>query len=211
MKTETMTIHQALAELKMLDNRIYNKITGAKFVVANKASNEKIDGTPVKEFLAEASSTCQSILDLICRRKAIRNALSLSNATTMVTIAGSQYTVAEAIEMKKTGIDNLNTLVTHMARQLDRAIKEAENANRELEAAADKFVSNVVGAKEKMGSEDANAIREAYVKPKTVEVLKIKDFDEILAATQDEVAKFTAEVDAQLSISNALTTITIAY
>ena len=40
MNTKTMTIHEALAELKMLDNRIEDKIMSTNFIVANKVSNK---------------------------------------------------------------------------------------------------------------------------------------------------------------------------
>ena len=49
MTTEKMTVHKALAELKILDNRIHSAISDAVFCVANKHSNEKINGIKVDE------------------------------------------------------------------------------------------------------------------------------------------------------------------
>lgn len=50
MTTEKMTIHKALAELKIVDDRIISAINGGTYCVANKHSNEKIKGVPVKEY-----------------------------------------------------------------------------------------------------------------------------------------------------------------
>ena len=44
MTKQTMTIHKGLAELKILNNRTFNTITSSTFCVANRHSNEKING-----------------------------------------------------------------------------------------------------------------------------------------------------------------------
>jgi len=43
MTTEKMTIHKALAELKIIGDRINSSISTATFIKANKHSNEKIN------------------------------------------------------------------------------------------------------------------------------------------------------------------------
>ena len=47
MTTERMTIHKALAELKIIGDRINNSISSSTFIKANKHSNEKINGVPI--------------------------------------------------------------------------------------------------------------------------------------------------------------------
>lgn len=47
---EKMTIHKALCELKILDSRINNAISSARFCLANKHSNEKVNGVTVEEY-----------------------------------------------------------------------------------------------------------------------------------------------------------------
>lgn len=46
---EKMSVHKALAELKIIDSRIERSIDDAQFCVANKHSNEKINGIPVED------------------------------------------------------------------------------------------------------------------------------------------------------------------
>lgn len=50
MTTEKMTVHKALAELKIVDDRIISAINGGTYCVANKHSNEKIKGVPVEDY-----------------------------------------------------------------------------------------------------------------------------------------------------------------
>lgn len=102
MTTETMTIHKALCELKTLDSRIKKAIEGSVFVFANKHSNAKVPGKTISAYSDEVKSAYQSACDLVARRDAIKRAVTLSNATTKVTIGGQEYTIAEAIEMKTT-------------------------------------------------------------------------------------------------------------
>ena len=48
MTKETMTIHQGLAELKILDSRIYNTVATSTFCKENIHSNQKINGVSMK-------------------------------------------------------------------------------------------------------------------------------------------------------------------
>lgn len=48
---ETMTVHKALAELKLLDSRIEKAITENIGCAANKHSNDKINGVPLDEYI----------------------------------------------------------------------------------------------------------------------------------------------------------------
>lgn len=178
MKTETMTIHEALSELKMLDNRISSKINGSVFAFANKHSNNKIAGKTIDAYLEAAESNYQSITDLLNRRKAIRNALSQSNAVTKVTIGGREYTIAEAIEMKKSGMSNYHTLLTEMTHQLTNANATIYRENERLVDKADQYVTGLLGTKEKVVSADAEVLRKAYIDANTYDLVAIKGLQE---------------------------------
>lgn len=211
MITETMTIHQALSELKMLDNRIADKINMAAFAVANKHSNGKIAGKTIDEFVDDAARAYQSITDLLNRRKAIRNALSQSNAVTKITVGGKEYTVAEAIEMKKTGMGNYRSLLFTMTEQLNNAKNAVARENGRVDDKADQYVTGLLGTKEKVASAEAEVLRKAYVDANTYDVVTFKGMQDFIQQLSDEVAAFESEVDAKISVSNALTSITVEY
>lgn len=144
-----MSVHKALAELKIIDSRIERSIDDAQFCVANKHSNEKINGIPVEDAKKLMVGSYDKASDLIKRRNAIKRAVVLSNAKTIVTIADREYTVAEAIEMKNHGIEFEEMLLREMRSQYADAnrVISAENGEK-LSERADKFVIDMYGSKE---------------------------------------------------------------
>lgn len=211
MNSKTMTIHEALAELKVLDRKIEKRIAETRFAEANRHSNQKIDGKSLADFVSESEKALQSILDLLNYRKAIRNALSQSNALTKITVAGKEYTVAEAIEMKKTGFTLYRDLGFAINSQLQTAKRKCDSSNAGLDKKADDYVSNLIGSKEKADLEKASDIREQYVVSNTYEVVAMPNLVEITSTIIEDVDKFFSEVDAKISISNALTVITAEW
>lgn len=132
MNTEKMTVHRALAELKTIDSRIEAQIMKADFCCANKHSNKKIKGDTIAAYEDAARAAYKSINTLINRRNALKKAVVLSNARTIVTIGGIDYTVAEAIEMKNHGIDNQRNLMDVMRHQFRSASNEIDRRNPEF-------------------------------------------------------------------------------
>ena len=141
MTHETMTIHAALSELKVLDDRITKAITSGKYVDAVKRSAEKINGMTVEEYKNKMRADHNRVVDLIARRNAIKKAVVLSNAKTMVTVGGVSYTIAEAIELKNHGMENKVKLLNVMTVQNDMAHTSLErNSGEMIERRAEEYV-----------------------------------------------------------------------
>lgn len=212
MITETMTIHEALSELKVLDKRINSKISEAKWCVANKHSNQKIDGKSIQEYKQNTKAQYESVLALISRRRAIRNALAKSNASTEVQIGSETYTVSEAIEMRKTGIELKNLLLNTLSYHMTSAQRTIDNGNGDkLQKAADDYIVSLFGNKEKIDPETVKKLRDEYIEKNTVDFIDPIFIKNEIAALTEEVDSFTAAVDAKLSMSNAITTIEVSY
>lgn len=213
MTKETMTVHKALAELKLLDDRINKTICEGTYCIANKHSSEKVNGISIEEFKKVIQGSYDKARDLINRRKAIKRAVTLSNAKTKVTISGAEYTVAEAIEMKNHGILFDNKLAHAMSAQYNNAmIAIKENNGKDLEERADSYVTALYGNKEgKSNSAEIEKIRKEFIDNNSYELIDpINVLDEI-SLLEGYMDDFMAEVDSALSVSNALTEITIEY
>lgn len=210
---ERMTIHKALAELKLLDSRITFAINNGTYCVANKHSNEKIKGVSVEEYKKIMQSDYDRATDLIKRRNAIKRAVVLSNATTKVKINDVEYTVAEAIEMKNHGVDFDEHMHDVLQRQYLTAQAEILKQNgKELEERAEKYVVGLLGSKE--GKTDTNAFentRKLYMEANTYELIDPINIRNKINALEESINAFKAEVDAALSVSNATTEIEISY
>ena len=211
MITEKMNVHRALCELKTIDSRIAKKIAESSFCTANKASNSKIGGKPINEYVEEAKNNYKSILALINRRNAIKRAVSLSNAETEVTIGGKTFRVAEAIEMKNHGMDNFELLVMELSSQLNRASGAIKRSEEEMNERADKYVIGLYGSKEKAQSPEVTAVRDAYVKANTYELIDPINIKAQIDEYQRLISNFESEVDSALSVSNAITEIEFSY
>lgn len=213
MTKETMTIHQALVELKTLDKRIATAIRAVTYVVANKHSNNKISGIPVKEYVEGARSQYQKVNDLLKRREAIKRAVVKSNAVTEVVVAGKTYTVAEAIDMKNHGVDNLKALLKQLTSDYTTAKMMAERSNgSELERRADEHVRNMYGVSDMKGFvEEAKKVRAEFIEAQTMELLDPIGVVAEINRLEAEINEFEVNVDAALSVSNALTSIEIDY
>lgn len=207
-----MTIHKALCELKILDSRINNAISSARFCLANKHSNEKVNGVTVEEYQETMKASYNKASDLIRRREAIKRAVVLSNAKTIVKIGGKEYTVAEAIEMNNHGIDLKLQLKNAMKKQYDSAMTTIISKNSVVDDKATEYVVGLFGQKEsKTANEEYEKARKSYIEANTMELIDPVNILEKIEALEVEIANFTTEVDSALSVSNALTEITVEY
>lgn len=210
---EKMTVHKALAELKIIDSRIERSIDDAQFCVANKHSNEKINGIPVEDAKRLMVGSYDKASDLIKRRNAIKRAVVLSNAKTIVAIADREYTVAEAIEMKNHGIDFEELLLAELKDQyLDAKAMLLKENGQSLSDRADKFVVDMYGTKDvKVNPDDVEKARKSFIESNTYDLIDPLDMQKKIEELETRISEFKAEVDAALSVSNAITEITVEY
>lgn len=213
MTQETMTIHKALAELKILDGRINKEIQNGLYCAANKHSNAKINGIPIEDFKKAVQGTYDKVTDIINRRKSIKKAVVLSNAKTTVKITDAEYTVAEAIEMKNHGIEFEALLINTMDRQYQQAQAEVNRQNgNNLEERSDQYVTAIYGQKEGgTSSADIEKVRKDFLEANSYEIIDPINVPEKVETLRQKIDAFMAEVDSALSVSNALTEITIEY
>ena len=212
MTKETMNIHQGLIELKLLDSRITKGISAVTGVIANRANNYKISGVSIDEWKNNEISAYESVTDLIKRRKAIKKAISLSNAVTTVEVGGIIYTVAEAIELKNSGIYYEELLLDKLRNNLTTAITSVDKKNAVLDKDADEYIIRLFGLKEqKNGNEEVNAQREVYIKNNTYQLVDALKINDEINKLEKTIYEFKSKIDAALSVSNAITTIEIEY
>lgn len=213
MKTETMTIHKALAELKILENRIMKTVGDGTYCVANKHSNEKINGVSVEEYKKVMQGAYDKAVDLITRYKAIKKAITLSNAKTVVKIGEEEYTVAEAIWMKNHGVEFDELLLNELREQYNKAqAKILKQNGNDLEQRAEQYVVGIYGSKEgKTNTDDFEKTKQDFITSQTFELVDPIGILEKIEVLEEKISTFKAEVDAALSTSNALTVIEVNY
>lgn len=207
---EKLTVHDALAFIKVADKRIEKAIQECQFCEANKESSPKVNGVPAKEFEDEVKNKYKSIADLIRRTENIKAALSLSNAATKITVNGKEMTVAEAIYMMQHGIKSKQRLLIAMTARLRNARQtiEYENGTR-LEERLDKYIQSVYGSKEKVSADELDRASKDFKARNEFKLVDPIGIVDKIAALTEEIDKFQAAVDSAIQISNATTYIEI--
>ena len=154
----------------------------------------------------------KSIRTLMNRRNAMKRAVTLSNATTEVEINGIKYRVAEAIEMKNHGLDNYSILLRALIKgRTDAKLLIEKNNGAALEKRADDYVLGLYNSKEKVVSTEAENTRNEYIKANTYDFIDPLDVVAIQSELEEFIENFRSEVDAALSVSNAITEIEFSY
>lgn len=207
-----MTIHRALAELKVIDDRITKKIMGFEVCFPNRHSNSKVSGIPVNEFSENIKNTYKSIRTEINRSEAIKRAVTLSNAVTEVQIAGTTYRVAEAIAMKNKGIETKQMLLDRIRSIYAKNKSYVEDKNGDdLEKRATDYVQGLCGNKEKVQSSEVEEIRKTFIAANTYDLVDPIGCESVINDLSEKIDNFIAEVDSALSVSNAMTEIEFSY
>jgi len=213
MTTETMTVHKALAELKIIGDRISSATSSGIYIRVNKHSNEKINGVSVDEFKKQIQGNWDKVNDLIKRRNAIKKAVVLSNASIKVKVGNEEYTVAEAIEMKNSGMQYKKVFMSVLNEQYVNAIRITEKENGEtLQQKAENYVIGLYGSKEgKTAVDEIENTKKQFITNNTFELIDPIKVREKIDFFEKEISEFESEIDAALSVSNALTELTIEY
>lgn len=213
MTNETMTVHEALCELKTIGKRIDKAISQGVFVRTKRHSDAMIDGKSVDDFKNQIKASYQKVTDLIRRREAIKKAVTQSNATTIVTIGNLEMSVAEAIEYKNSGVDYKTKLLENMSRSYEVARRAINQNNGDaLQSAADSYIAALFGSKESIA--DVSIIenaKNAYIENNSLDLVDPISIVREIERISEEIDNFTTKVDSALSISNAITTITFSY
>ena len=207
----TITVTDALAELTLLEKRI----TSATAALGNNALITVVEVEKVppgfrnrQEYETKARAALQRVDDLIARRRTIKRAIVLSNASTMVTVANEEMTMAEAIEMKHF-IEYYQVVLATMQTAHKQTLKQYQVSQAKIKERLDKLALEVLGKNESVGSDKYQSLADDFLAREGVELLDPTNLAEELERRQNFIEEFTYTVDRVLSISNARTMIEI--
>jgi hypothetical protein len=207
-----MTVHEALVEIKTNIRRISSAIMSTTFCAANRQNAKKVNGVDLDVFRKEVKSNFDSVLDLIRRTDAMKKAISLSNASTYVTVGDERMSVAEALYAMKDGCGDKERLIMQMTSQLTNArnLIESENGDK-LDQKLENFINASYGSKDKINSSEIEALSETFRTNNSFVLIDPVNVSEQIKKLQAEVDKFRTNVDSALQISNATTFIEFDY
>ena len=202
----SMTITEALAELKLLDARIAKATHNTTWCVCE--ANIKATTEYCEKLNVDIRSAWQSVNALIEERAKIKSAIVKSNAVTEITIGGRTMTVAEAIE-RKSSIAYEAALVEKMKEDFSKANTSVDGLNARVQTRLDNLLQNLSFVSNEGIAEAQKAVAENFMAQngyKVIDPLYINDKVSEMTARIDD---FTKNVDVALSVSNAITFIEV--
>src|ERR1017187_8595914 len=104
MTTKKISITRALKELSLSDDKISRLSIESQIFIQKGTTRPEVLGKPgltLDTAKEEAQSNFDKLQAAIQYRSSIKSAITLSNAVTMVTVAGETMAVAVAIEKKR--------------------------------------------------------------------------------------------------------------
>jgi hypothetical protein len=203
----SITITEALNELKVLANRIAKETNSGTFIISHKINNAPVGFSTVKAFEEKAEAMSKSITDLIERRNKIKAAIVKSNALTEISVSGTTYTVAEAIE-RKNSIDFERGLLNVLTRQYQNTMQFVEKQNQVLQGKLDSLIETTLG-KEKSNPDAMAQITENFWHINKVEVSNPLNLLDKIETFQNDIESFLSKVDVALTISNSTVSIEV--
>jgi hypothetical protein len=199
-----ISISQALAELKLLRKRIQNTIQQSTLIVLKK----KRDLLDVPRFTVEAQASYQSYKDLLARYNTIKAAIVQSNARTTVIIADITYTVADAVERKKTIVLEKDML-TRMQHQYEMVQQEYRNHVTSENTRVERLIQTELGKDSKTNVEVIAQLSETFLAQNKADIVDPLSLAKEIAALNKNIEDFETKVDWVLSESNGKTTISV--
>jgi len=201
-----MSINRALRELKTIGKRIdtkQNSLVGLTVKTKGALVNSTLTE---QEFISEFKSDYQSLMTLIARRSMLKALINKSNASTVVTFMGKEYTVTQLIEMKQDHAQYLQ--VQRTLRQQSKQVDEYIARNNQR---VDSVIEDAINARQSSGGQ----VPKDYIED-TTKTLRELNKAEVINPAQDifeELVEFTeaieGEIDFLLTETNATTKIDV--
>lgn len=202
-----MSIHRALAELKLLDKRIIKSINESPlYCLPKKKDDEWIGKDTLSEYNRKVESNFDSVISLIARREEIKSKIMYSNAITEVRVAGEEMTVAEAIE-RKNSIEYKEHLLDRIKKDLYLANNQIENENSELPDRLESFLKVTLG--DNPSAKEIETVSKMFMEKNGLILHDPINIENKIKTLEKEIDEFLMEVDFVLSESNSVTKISV--
>lgn len=213
MSTVTMNIQEALAKKKILENRL-SELKGQKLLYVTAATEvaTTVNGYKREDIENKLKSNFDSMRHLISNLRELKCAINMSNATTKITVAGKEYTVADAIA-RYNSISSERLFLSKCIAQYTTVTSQIEDTNTlvsEPERIA-AHVGEILGSESKKNESIYNAVVEDYKKNNILYIIDPNNLEEVLLKWKDELDQFEADIHTALITSNIQTQITVEF
>jgi len=204
-----VTIHRALAELKLIDAKIEKAI--ADIQPSAIYQKDKLIGGYMKneDFKTSAVSNYASATDLIKRKQKIKALIVESNSKTKVKVGDTEMTIAEAIT-EKDNVKFKKQLIQTLQAKHNRIIGVLAENNEKVNKNCQVILEHTFGKDNtKVTPSDMDSVKKPFMESNEFHLFDPLGVEKKVDELSKEVSTFEMEIDAVLSESNAVTFIEI--
>lgn len=212
---EKLLVTQALDERDLLIKKINDKIDKIKAVDIKRVNTDTTfsERQTKEDFSKNVKAAYQQIKDLIKRYQRLDAAIVKSNSKASFKTSRGEMTVAEAISIRsRLHSGNYeytfeDKLIENLTEQYSKAVKSASARNTEVENKAHDMRNSILGRDFKSKDDLSMNVVEEYIKQNTTEVIDPLNINDCVANLREETDAFLKEIETQIKVSNATTTI----
>lgn len=213
MSIVSMTVQEALNKKKILEKKLSgDSIYDSAYITVATVDQKVISGVEREKIEDLLKAQFISVKHLYENLKALKIAINKSNATTLVKIAGEEYTVADAIA-RTHFVKEERELLNILQKQYISA-KNKVDANNERVLDPDNisdYISKIVGSESKKNSDLIDQLTESYKNSNTMTLIDPNNLHDEIEKMAKELDDFDAEVHTALTVSNINTIIEVEY
>ncbi|BBL19237.1 hypothetical protein KIT04_068 [Vibrio phage KIT04] len=205
-----MTVTKALTEIKKLDKQIAKLTQRSQFIMTS--TRGRISGFATVDDATKAiKSNMEKVRALMKRRAEIKAKVTASNAATKLSLAGTEMTVAEAIE-RKDSIEMEENLLQVMKNQFNQAVNAQARHEAKVQDEIDRKVEQVFGNVKKLDANDGTykAIKQQVEDANKFELVDPNKLADEIEKLEESIDDFKSNVDVELSVANATTEIELS-
>lgn len=209
MTEKTLTVYEALMEVKKINDKLNNKLRlygVSEFIGYGPEKSKNIKGVDRDTYIRNLQSNYDSISHLIKNLAEYKAKIALSNAVTTIVIGEKEYTIAEAIQRKDI-LKEEERLLQSIRNQMINVEAEISKQNNKVEDNLPVYLEKVTS--ENSTTEDIEKLSENYRLDHKYVVIDPNNLYKITNEKVDELEVFTNEVDSKITASNCSTMITV--
>lgn len=208
-KYTEMSITKALVIKKRLKNEIDEAIKSLPPLYIYIQDDVSPSGfKSIEEFKKERNSMYQSIKDKITRYYRIVTAMAHANATTNVEIGNKSYSLAGALEYKKS-INMEKELFAKLHTQQQTMIKQGDSLAKSAEEKIEISMNQLIGKDKKVESANVEEIMSTLRAKYGYTLHEAVDLTSVITSDYDKLNTFISDVDVLLTEVNSRTMLQI--
>jgi hypothetical protein len=211
MATVTMTLYEALAKKKILEDQVHNTKNYRMIDKKLTYSDTTPTGVQINEVKSAIQSAFSSSVSLLYNYIALKSAINDANASIQVEINGTSYSIANAI-IRQRELDREEAMYSRMLSNVN-ILRDDVNKTNERYLSADevsKYVSKILGDSKK-DQTLIDSIVDKYKKEHQVELYDPLNTEELALNRLDEIKSFREQIHFVLTQANCNNKITVDF